>query len=152
MVKVAVRADVEEQVLTALAALLPRGVDPGHDDDLDDLLPDVGDLEALILAVEESFDVDFTDAETFDLFATGTVGDLIEAVTKHLMSKTAGYDRSYYVQNREKMKVKSRTYRARNLYSVRRKAKIYRRRVKRRAIRPRKRVGNTGSGFHFIAR
>jgi hypothetical protein len=104
------------------------------------------------MAVEESFDVDFTDAEAFDLFAFGTVGDLIEAVTKHLMSKTAGYDRAYYIQNRERLKTKSRTYRMRNLHSVRRKAKAYRRKVKRRMIRPRKRVGSAGSGYHFIAR
>jgi hypothetical protein len=142
---------VNKIVDTVIKSHLPKGIDPSPGDELEDLLPDDGDLEALIMTVEENFDVHLPTDTVFRLFAHGTVADLKKAIVdKLVMSKTA--DHRYYLQNRTQILQRNRQYRARNLHQIRRKARIYRKKVKRRQIRPRRRVGTRGGGYMFLAR
>lgn len=148
---------VHDVVSTALKAHLEPGVAPGPDDDLDTLLPGDGHLEAVIQTVEENFDVHLPTDTVFNIFAHGSVSDLEKAVVKQLVVKgpekvAAADSHAYYMRNRARIQQKQRAYRLRNLHQIRRRAKIYRRKVKRKAIRPRKRIGARGAGYTFIPR
>ena len=142
---------VHQVVSTALRAHLPRGVEPNADDDLETLLPEDGDLEATVMALEENFGVHLPTDTVFSLFAEGKVKHLEKAIIKQLvMEKTA--DHRYYMQHRAQIQQRNRQYRMRNLHQIRRRTRIYRRKVKRRQIRPRRRVGTRGGGYSFIPR
>lgn len=147
---------VHEVVSTALKAHLSEGKAPGPDDELEDLLPEDGDLEAVITTIEENFDITLPTDTVFALFAEGTVKNLEKAVIKQLVKKsgekTASYSHQYYMRNRAQERQRSRQYRMRNLHQIRRKSRIYRAQVKRRQRRPRQRVGAPGAGYRFIAR
>lgn len=142
---------VHEVVTSALRAHLPAGVDPGNEDELEELLPEDGDLEAVFKALEDNFDVELDNETVFRLFAEGTVKDLKKAIVDALsMKKTA--DHAYYMQHRAQIQQRNRQYRMRNMHQIRRKARIYRKKVMRRQIRPRRRVGSRGGGYTFIPR
>lgn len=151
LIKIAVAADVEEVALDALRAYMEPGTEPAVTDVLDDLAPEDGQLERTIMFLEDRFDVELADDKLAHLFSDGTVGDLVTSFSDQILSKHA-YDRSYYRKNRQKIIQRQRQYRMRNMQQLRRKARIYRRRVKRRAHRPRKRVGTRGGGYQFIPR
>ena len=142
---------VDTIVDTTLRAHLPRGVDPSPGDELEDLLPEDGDLEAVVMTVEENFDVHLPTDVVFKLFSQGTVADLKKAIVgKLVMKKTA--DHRYYLQHRTQIMQRNRQYRARNLHRIRRRSRIYRLKVKRRQVRPRRRVGTRGGGYMFLPR
>jgi hypothetical protein len=147
---------VDEVVNTAIRAHLPEGKGPDDNDDLETLLPEDGDLEALIQVVEENFDITLPTDTVFALFAEGTVKNLKKAVVKQLVKKsgekTAAYSHQYYMRNRARERQRSRQYRMRNLHQIRRRSRIYRAQVKRRQRRPRQRVGAPGAGYRFVAR
>lgn len=143
---------VHEVVDTVLKAHLPAGKEPGPGDELEDLLPEDGDLEAVVFTLEENFDVVLPTDDVFALFAEGTVADLEQALVKRLATKTASYSHSYYMRNRARERQRSRQYRMRNLHQVRRKSRIYRAQVSRGARRPRQRVGSAGGGYMYIQR
>lgn len=150
-------ATVHNVVSTAIRAHLPAGQDPGLDEELEELLPDDGDLEATVATLEENFDVTLPSDTVFDLFSGGTVSDLEGALVSQLTaktpSKTAAFDsHAYYMRHRARRQQQSRQYRMRNLHQIRRKSKIYRAKVKRRQVRPRRRVGSSGGGYTFIPR
>lgn len=151
MTKVAVRADVGEVVYEAISGQLEPGMSASPDDDLDTLMPETGQLEKLLLFLEDRFDIRFGDREMTRLFATGTVDDLVESVS-HKISKTAGYSHQSYMLHRERHKARARSYRLANAVRLRKKAKIYRRKVERGVIRPRRRVGSASSGYQFVMR
>jgi len=142
---------VHEVVSSVLRAHLPRGVEPGDDKELERLVPEDGELEAVVKTLEDNFGVELDGDVIFSLFAEGTVGDLKKAIVDKLsMKKTA--DHRYYMQHRAQIQQRNRQYRMRNLHQIRRHARIYRRKVKRRQVRPRRRVGSRGGGYTFIPR
>lgn len=147
MVKVAVRADVGEVVYGALG-----DSDVSDHDDLDTLVPEDGELEKLILFLEDRFDVRLGDKVMYRLFADGTVGELIDALVAALPGKTAAYSHHRYMLKREQHKARARSYRMTNAVALRRRAKVYRRKVARGLVRPRRRVGSAGSGYQFLVR
>lgn len=148
LTKVAVVADVEELVYGALAQYGAR--DP--QDELEDLLPGRGALEAVVADLETMLGVHLADETLFTLFVDGTVDDLVRALTSALLTKTAAYDRQAYIQKRQFHINRSRMYRLQNMTVIRRKARAYRRKVKRRIIRPRKRMGTAAGGYTFVPR
>jgi len=151
LTKVAVTADIEELVYGVLRQYGARG----PDDELDDLVPAKGALEAVIADMEAMLDVNLSDKVLFDLFVDGTVNDLVRALSSAVLTKTAAvsnYDRQAYMRNRHKHIMRSRMYRMRNMVVIRRKARAYRRKVKRRIIRPRKRMGTAAGGYTFVTR
>jgi hypothetical protein len=152
MVKVAVRADVSEVVYEAITGQLRPGLSPSPGDDLDMLMPEDGQLEKLLLFLEDRFDVSFGDKVMTRLFADGTVDDLVSAIVTALPEKNAAYSHQHYMLRREHHKQRSRGYRMANAVQLRRKAKAYRRKVARGTVRPRRRVGSAGSGYKFMMR
>jgi hypothetical protein len=151
MVKVAVRADVGEVVYEAISGHLRPGLSPSPGDDLDMLMPEKGQLEALLLFLEDRFDIRFGDQVMTRLFADGTVDDLVNEIAGRL-EKTAGYSHQGYMMRREHHKQRARAYRMANAMSLRKKAKAYRRKVSKGMIRPRRRVGSAAGGYQFLAR
>jgi hypothetical protein len=145
---------VHEVVSSALRAHLPSGVEPSADKELERLLPEDGELEAVVSALENNFGVELDGDTVFRLFAKGTVGDLKNALVDELaMKKTADQQsHRYYMKNRAQNLQRARMYRMRNLSRIRRRSRIYRKKVKRRQIRPRRRVGTRGGGYTFIPR
>jgi len=142
---------VHKVVSTVIRGHLDKGLEPAPEDELETLLPDDGELEAVIATLEENFDIKLPSDTVFALFAEGRVKHLERAIVKQLvMEKTA--DHRYYMQHRAQIRQRNRQYRMRNLHQVRRRARIYRLRVKRRQVRPRKRVGTRGGGYTFIPR
>lgn len=142
-------AAMDQTVHKVIKAMLPADASPA--DELEDLLPEDGRLEGVVAEVEDNFDVTLPPGVVFDLFAKGTVSDLERALVKHLaMKKTA--DHRYYMQHRAQIQQRNRQYRMRNLNQIRRRAKIYRAKVRRRQIRPRRRVGTRGGGYSFVPR
>jgi hypothetical protein len=143
---------VHEVVDTALKAHLPKGKAPSQDDELETLLPQDGDLEAAVTAIEENFDITLPNDEIFGLFAGGTVSDLEKSIVKQLtgVKKTAAYSHGSYMRNRARHQQRSRQYRMRNMHQIRRKSRIYRAQVNRGARRKRKRMGTAAGGFTFI--
>lgn len=129
--------------------LRAKGAEPGPEDELEDLLPEDGDLEAVVATLEENFGVHLPEETTFALFAQGRVKHLEKAILQQLvLEKTA--DHRYYMQHRAQIQQKNRQYRMRNLHMIRRRARIYRRKVKRHQVRPRRRVGTRAGGYTFI--
>lgn len=151
MEKVAVKADVEELVMSTLQQLMPKRRDVSPDDELETLFKEDGKIESVIATLEDELGVKLEPDTAFGLFAEGTVKDLIHALASEVLEKKA-YDRGYYMRNRQQIQMRNRQYRARNLMQIRRKARIYRRKVKRRAVRPRKRVGSAAGGYRFVHR
>lgn len=145
MVKVAVRADVYEFVTEALGDV------SGHDD-LETLMPGDRELERALLFVEDRFGIRLGDDVMYRLFCHGTVDDLVDAVIAALPSKTGAYSHRSYMLNREHHKARSRSYRLAHAVQLRRRAKIYRRKVARGTVRPRRRVGSAGAGYQFLMR
>lgn len=143
---------VGKVVDTTIRSQLPKGVDPSPGDELEDLLPEDGDLEAVIMTVEENFDVKLPSDTVFKLFSEGTVADLKKAIVDQIVEMKKVADHRYYLQHRTQIQQRQRQYRARNLHRIRRRARIYRLRVKRRQIRPRKRMGSRGGGYIFVPR
>lgn len=147
---------VHEVVSTTIRAHLPKGKDVGQDDELETLLPEDGDLEAVVQTVEENFGVTLPTDTVFALFAEGTVKNLEKAVIKQLVAKsgekTAAYSHQAYMQNRARHQQRARQYRMRNLHQIRRKSRIYRAQVKRGSRRQRRRVGSAGGGYSFVMR
>jgi hypothetical protein len=152
MVKVAVRADVGEVVYDAIAGQLRPGLSPSPGDDLDTLMPEDGQLEKLLLFLEDRFDVVLGDSVMYRLFCHGTVDDLVDAIVAALPGKTAVYSHQRYMLKREHHKQRSRTYRMKNAVQLRRRARVYRHKVARRVIRPRKRIGSASGGYQFVMR
>jgi len=153
MSKVAVSSDVGEVVYGALSANLEPGIEPGPDDDLETLLPGPGELERALIFIEDRFDIRFGDKVMMRLMATGTVSDLVSEVSRALMpGKTAAYDRRAYMAKREQHKARARSYRMANAARLRRQARVYRKKISRGQIRPKRRVGSAGSGFIFVQR
>lgn len=151
MAKVAIRADVGEVVYEAISGQLEPGMNVSPDDDLDTLMPETGQLEKLLLFIEDRFDIRFGDQEMTRLFAVGSVSDLVDAVSQKI-SKTAAYNHQLYMRHRERHKARARAYRLANAVRLRKKAKIYRRKVERGLIRPRRRIGSSSSGYQFVMR
>ena len=145
-------ASMDQTVHEVIKPMLPAKASPT--DDLETLLPEDGELETVVAEVEDNFGIILPSNVVFRLFAKGTVVDLEKAVVDQLvMKKTAATSsHAYYMQHRSQMQQKSRQYRMRNLHQIRRKSRIYRKKVKRRQIRPRRRVGTRGGGYTFIAR
>jgi hypothetical protein len=148
----ALDSTVHEVVDVALKAHLPKGKAPSLDDELETLLPEDGDLEAAVTAIEDNFDIHLSNDEIFALFADGTVGDLEKMIVRQLtgMKKKASYSHSNYMRNRAQHQQRSRQYRMRNMHQIRRKSRIYRKQVQRGARRKRKRMGSAAGGFSFI--
>jgi len=142
---------VHEIVSGVFRSHLPAGEEPAPDDVLEELLPEDGVLEQAVNTIEENFGVQLSPEKTFELFVEGTVADLEKAVVGELMEKTAK-DRKYYMQHRTKILQKQRQYRMKNLHKIRRRAKIYRAKVKRRQVRPKKRIGSRSGGYILIHR
>ena len=142
-------AAMDQRVHDMIATRLPKKA--SLTDELEDLLPEDGELETLISDIEEEFDIHLPSDVVFRLFADGTVADLEKAVVRLLvMNKTANH--AYYMQRRAQMQQRSRQYRMRNLHQIRRKSRIYRKKVARRQVRPRRRVGTAGGGYSFLPR
>ena len=152
LTKVAIKGDVEELVSGLIKKHLPEGHEAAPDDDLETVLAEDGQMEAIISTLEDALDVELSSDTIFALFAEGTVKDLVDALSSEVMKKTADYNRKYYIKNRQQIRQRNMQYRARNIQQIRRKSRIYRKKVKRRAIRPRKRIGSKGGGYTFIAR
>lgn len=152
MVKVAVRADVGEIVYEAIGAFQRPGLTASPGDDLDMLMPKDGQLEELLLFLEDKFDVALGDKVMYRLFADGTVDDLVDAVVAALPAKSAAYSHQRYMIKREHHKQRSRAYRMKNAVQLRRRARVYRSKVSRRLIRPRKRTGSAAGGYQFMMR
>lgn len=128
---------------------------------LDELLPKGKALEALITEQERVFGVDLSDAVLARLFTSGTAEDLARALSTAALSKTASFgadaqrkQRAHqrYLQNRSHHLAASKVYRMQHMSKIRRQARAYRRKVKRKIHRPKKRVGSVGGGFSLIHR
>jgi hypothetical protein len=69
------------------------------------------------------------------------------------MEKTAsGEERQRYMQRRAMVLQKKRMYRLKNAQKLKRKSRLYRKKVKRKAHRPKKRVGSLSGGYTFLMR
>jgi hypothetical protein len=152
MTKTAVAADVGEIVYDAISGQLEPGLEASADDELDELMPNPGQLEKLLLFIEDRFDFRFGDREMARLFAVGTVDDLVKSVTNAVTAKTAAYSHRSYMMHRERHKARSRAYRMTHAVQLRKRAKAYRRKVERGMIRPRKRIGSAAGGYQFVMR
>lgn len=142
-------AALDQAVHEAVVAVMPKQASPG--DELEKVLPGDGDLEEVVATLEDNFKIQLPSDVVFHLFAQGTVADLEKAIVDQLlMSKTA--DHQYYMKNKAHIQQKSRMYRITNLQKIRRQSRRYRRMVKRRVIRPKKRVGTPGGGYKLIVR
>ncbi len=130
---------------------------------LDDVLPKGTMLEALIASQEHNFNVHLSDAVLARLFASGTAEDLARALSAASMAavpvKTASaspqqrqHAHQRYLQRRPMMLAASKAYRMQHMSQIRRRARSYRRSVKRKIHRPKKRIGTAGGGFSFIPR
>ena len=71
-----------------------------------------------------------------------------ELLIEELFEKL-GTDREYYRRNRSKILASARAYRASHKDTLKRKAKMYRKKVKAGAIRQRDRVGGAGVGYTY---
>jgi len=139
-------------VSNVISAHLPKGREPSPGDELEDLLPDDGQLESVIQVLEENFSTKIPDKTIFALMAEGTVAHLEKAFVKNIIELNKVANHSYYMQNRAQILQRNRQYRMKNLAQIRRRARIYRAKVSRRQIRPRKRIGTRGGGYRFVAR
>lgn len=127
-----------------------------EEDLLDKALGGHGEAEHLVLSQEQNFNVKLSDAELTALFVGGTIGDLARLISSKLLEreKTASDVKSqkhkWYMRNAPTLRAESKVYRMAHLMEIRRKARKYRMKVKRRLVRPRKRVGTAMSGFSFV--
>lgn len=149
----AVLADVRE--MTGDATVTAETV-------LDDVLPRRGDLERLVLNHEQNYGVQLDDGELERIFTGGSVSSLARAISRRVVAeKTASSamdpqarQRAHarYLTQRPQRLAAAKAWRMAHLQQVRRRAKRYRMRVKRRIHRPKKRVGTAASGYMFIPR
>jgi len=131
------------------------------DDHLDSVLPNPGEVEHLILSQEQNYGVTLADGDAVYMFSHGTIADLASEISRRIRDKektekTASDQRStrhrWYMRNAPQLRAEARVYRMAHLMELRRKSRKYRSKVKRRLIRPRKRVGTASSGFSFVPR
>lgn len=125
---------------------------------LDDALPDGKTLEAVVTSCEHDCGVVLTDAELARLFAGGTARDLARMLSSHALKKTAEFAdpqarqrrHQQYLMRRPQLLAKSKAYRMAHMNQIRRRSRAYRRKVKRKIVRPKKRVGTAAGGYSFI--
>jgi len=125
---------------------------------LDDVLPDDMVLEKFVHAQEQKYGTQLSDRELVGAFSTWTVRALAACLTGHLMAKVASDQGARQKAHQRYMAMRglhlqrSKSYRLMHMHQIRRKAKAYRRKVKRKIVRPQRRVGTAAGGFSFVAR
>lgn len=140
-------ASLDAEVNDAVRALAPGA---SADDELEDVFDGEDELEAALMGIEDEFGIKLPNVLT--LMATGTIGDLKAAVADKLTFRKHASDHAYYMSHKARILQQSRQYRMRNMQALRRKSRRYRKMIKRKQIRPRRRVGTQGGGYKLIPR
>lgn len=117
----------------------------------------------VIADMEDRAGADIPDDVISKIMDSGTGFDMVRALRRYqktTASKTAAVDQAQakqrrhqaYIQNKPMIMARSKAYRMAHLHQLRRKSKSYRRKVKRKIVRPKKRIGTASSGYTLIPR
>jgi hypothetical protein len=151
--------DVKDTVLSRARALIGDGA--REDMNLDRL----GEREVQFVSdCEDVFGVKLSDSQLSNLFSHGTFDALAAALTSCILHcKTAGTAsksdaqarqrrHQMYMMQRSQHLTRSKIYRMQHMQQIRRKSRAYRVKVKRKIVRPKKRVGTASGGYSFVQR
>jgi len=124
---------------------------------LEEALPEEGHLEAYLTEIEGDLKTSLSDGQLKAIFdGRWRVRDLVRALSSQVKVAASDHERRMahqrYMANRGMIQSRAKAYRMTHMNQLRRKSRVYRKKVKRKIIRPKKRIGSSAGGYSFIVR